>query len=126
MPERQCAMTVLDRLKTTPTPPTLYHYTTQAGLLGIFETNCLWATSARYLNDSSEYLYGLGLISERLTHKCRGSAIEPEHVEKLMAIAQSLSPFWGICVVSLSSEGDLLSQWRAYAGGSGGFAVGFR
>jgi len=119
-------MTVLERLKTTPTPDTLYHYTTQAGLLGVLEAHCFWATAARYLNDSSEYLYGLKMISERLMQKSHESHIVSDHADRLRAIAQALSPFWSICVVSLTSEGDLLSQWRAYAGGSGGFALGLR
>jgi Protein of unknown function (DUF2971) len=118
-------MTLLERLKTTPAPPILYHYTTQAGLLGILRNNCMWATAAQYLNDSSEYAYGLGLIAEGL---CEGSkkGISEREAANLSAIAQSLSPFSGVCVVSLTSEGDLLSQWRAYAGSSGGFSLGIR
>lgn len=33
---------------------TLYHYTTQEGLIGILESNCLWATHYKFLNDYSE------------------------------------------------------------------------
>jgi len=52
------SMTVLERLKTTTPPRVLYHYTTQAKLLGILKSNCMWATAAQYLNDASEYEYG--------------------------------------------------------------------
>ena len=31
-----------------------------------------------------------------------------------------------ICVISLSQKRDLLSQWRAYSGGIGGFSIGFK
>jgi hypothetical protein len=31
-----------------------------------------------------------------------------------------------VCVASFSTERDLLSQWRAYAGDAGGYSVGFR
>jgi hypothetical protein len=118
-------MTLLERLKTTPAPPILYHYTTQVGLLGILRTNCIWATAAQYLNDSSEYAYGLRLIAEGL---CEGGkkAISECEAANLLAIGQSLSPFSGVCIVSLTSEGDLLGQWRAYAGSSGGFSLGIR
>jgi hypothetical protein len=37
----------------------LWHYTTGAGLRGILETNVLWATDVRYLNDESELKYAL-------------------------------------------------------------------
>lgn len=30
-----------------------------------------------------------------------------------------------VCVCSFSEVGDLLSQWRAYSGGAGGFSIGF-
>lgn len=117
-------MTLLKRLKTTPAPPVLYHYTTQAGLLGILQDNCIWATAAHYLNDSSEYRYGLQHIAEGLLEGSK-KAISKQEAANLSAIAQqTLSPFWSVCVVSLTSKGDLLSQWRAYAGGSGGFALG--
>ena len=118
-------MTLLERLKTTPAPPVLYHYTTQAGLLGILRSNCIWATAAHYLNDSSEYAYGLQLITDGLSEASK-QAISEREAANLSAIAQSLSPFLGVCVASLTSHGDLLSQWRAYAGNSGGFALGIR
>ena len=118
-------MTLLERLKTTPVPPVLYHYTTQGGLLGILRDNCMWATAAHYLNDSSEYAYGLELIADALRAEST-KANSHEEAANLSAIAEALSPFLSICVVSLSSEGDLLSQWRAYAGNLGGFALGLR
>jgi hypothetical protein len=30
-----------------------------------------------------------------------------------------------VCVCSFSEAGDVLSQWRAYGGGAGGFSIGF-
>ena len=39
---------------TTDKKDHLYHYTTQEGLIGILETNCLWATHYKFLNDYSE------------------------------------------------------------------------
>ena len=37
----------------------LFHYTTVAGLQGIIENNCLHASAAYFLNDSSEIEYGI-------------------------------------------------------------------
>ena len=42
----------------------LYHYTTADGLKGIVENHELWATSAYYLNDLTEIMYGYQLIDE--------------------------------------------------------------
>lgn len=36
------------------TPPRLYHYTDTRGLLGILDSQQLWATHAFYLNDATE------------------------------------------------------------------------
>lgn len=114
----------IDPITTTTPPPVLYHYTTQAGLLGILESNCLWATAAQYLNDSSEYEYGLQLIADRLSSTAK-EAVDETVAAKLAEIAKDLSPFPGVCVVSLTKDGDLLSQWRAYGGRAGGVALGF-
>jgi hypothetical protein len=45
-----------------------------------------------------------------------------------LGIEQALSDtgFMAVCVVSLTTEGDLLSQWRAYGGCPSGFAIGLR
>src|SRR5437870_645631 len=118
-------MTLLERLRRTPVPPVLYHYTTQRGLLGILRDNCMWATAAHYMNDSSEYVNGLELIGDALRAESK-KAISKKEAANLSAITEALSPFSSICVVSLSSKSDLLSQWRAYAGSSGGFALGMR
>ena len=118
-------VTVLERLRTTSAPAILYHYTSQSSLLGILKENCLWATAARYLNDSSECKYGLSLISERLDRAAEQTADKVEAV-KLSAIARDLTVFPTVCVASLTMEGDLLSQWRAYSNNSGGVALAFR
>ncbi|NKS00470.1 DUF2971 domain-containing protein [Rhodococcus hoagii] len=40
-------------------PETVYHYTDIYGLQGIYENSELWATSSRFLNDSSEAMIGI-------------------------------------------------------------------
>ena len=44
----------------------LYHYTTAEGLKGIIENDEIWATSAYYLNDSAEILYGYLVLHRAL------------------------------------------------------------
>jgi hypothetical protein len=116
-------MRLLEYLKTGPLPNVLYHYTNAKGLLGILETNCLWATSARYLSDASEYSYGLNLIGEAVEKRIRETTETKERVY-LEVTRNNLREFPGVCVVSLTRQGDLLSQWRGYAGCCGGFSVG--
>ncbi len=40
----------------------LYHYTNVKGLMGILDSQCLWATDFRYTNDLSEIRYAKGIM----------------------------------------------------------------
>ena len=71
-------MTLIERIQTEPLPEILFHYTDSKGFLGILESNTLWATSARYLNDSSEYTYGMKLIADALEERSRTTNCERE------------------------------------------------
>ena len=42
----------------------LYHYTTASGLVGILQSNRLWATSAIFMNDVNELNYGTKFIKD--------------------------------------------------------------
>ena len=107
-------------------PKILYHYTTQAGFLGIIQSQSLWATDMRYLNDKREYLLAMELLSERVKSLAVQSAGSPPalYLEKLQERLANIWS-WQFFVVSFSEDGDLLSQWRGYGQG-GGYALGFR
>jgi hypothetical protein len=112
----------------------LYHYTTADGLKGIVENDELWATSAYYLNDSTEIMYGYQLIDEALD-VWQKKANPPED-SIAGGLVYSLQRQFGhdylkrnvitpIYLTCFCEEDNLLSQWRAY-GQSGGYSVGFR
>lgn len=102
-----------------------YHYTDAVGLLGMVQTGRVWATDIRFLNDPSEGSY----LPERLL-SIMGS--KPSLVTKTeRAIIDGIrialqKPRWkhSTYCVSLSRNGDLLSQWRGYGGFGKGYAVG--
>jgi hypothetical protein len=112
----------------------LYHYTTQAGLLGIIKSRQIWATHTQYLNDRREFLHAVDLVREEIQrlldnlYLSSGSAasVSEEALARMQAaVSVSMSPQnINVCVCSFSEEKDSLSQWRAY-GGPSGFAVGF-
>lgn len=106
-------------------PETLWHYTTQQGLLGILESQSLWATKIHYLNDSSEFSHALKLAVEILDQRIQDGATEQLH--KLKSFRESIPRIDSVhvCVASFSEDPDVLSQWRAYGGASGGYAIGF-
>lgn len=113
-------------------PDRLWHYTTTDGLLGILGTGKMWATDAMYLNDSRELLEGADRLAWEAATAVADPTPNPSQVRRLWldlhrvlgADATVKLPEQGPYVACFCSEGDLLSQWRGYASGSG-FAIGF-
>ena len=61
---------------TSPTlPPILYKYMSQAGFLGIINSQSIWATDIFYLNDAAEYHHSVGLIKSEIENKSKDIAI---------------------------------------------------
>lgn len=113
-----------EALSRIPTFP-LYHYTRQAGLLGIIERTEIWATHTQYLNDRREYLHAIDLVRDRIrTYSASVSESDRELLSEMelgLAGIESIN----VCVCSFSEERDSLSQWRAYGADTSGFAIGF-
>lgn len=106
----------------------IFHYTDAQGLLGIIESNTLWAFDIRSMNDEQEYFYGRRLAEKQLeaiaSKQTDPSARERAHwlLDRLGSINEAIHiPTY---VASFSENPDLLSQWRAYCRG-GGFSIGF-
>jgi Protein of unknown function (DUF2971) len=138
--------------KPVPLSQPLYHYTNQLGLLGIVENEELWATKIQYMNDSTEFSAIFNMVANRLdSEEHKTPTIPPPSLEgsvtadalravcdldlpwslpipsrsmMLRAFAAASSAA-NVCVVSLCTNGDLLSQWRGYARGDYGYSIGF-
>lgn len=119
-------------------PEILYHYTTQEAFLSITDNRQLWATDMRYLNDWSEIEIGAALAEEFVDgffdrvqeEKIFDGLIagvgellkqKREDLARIVYAMEDIEVF----VFSLSEEGDQASQWRAYAGTTGGVSLGF-
>jgi hypothetical protein len=101
-------------------PRLLYHYTSQAGLLGIATTRTLRATNMAYLNDLSEYEYGSRVIRTAIeTRRGADTAFVEETEASLKAKARDF------CLTAFTGASDLLSQWRGYANDGNGYCLGF-
>lgn len=107
-------------------PEYLYHYTSVSGLDGILNSGTVWASAAQFLNDSKEYLLAIEVARRQMSGL--------QHKEQDLARArffEYLNEQWErmegleVCIFSLSREGDLLSQWRAYCPPEGGYSIGF-
>ncbi|QXC45213.1 DUF2971 domain-containing protein [Rhodococcus qingshengii] len=133
-------------------PETVYHYTDIYGVQGIYESEELWATSSRFLNDSTEATPGIDSLKTRILNKkvelltaqselmeaanqvprlLSGSEEESladlrEKTKKLKPVLDAvddIEKFIDCFIVSLSEVPDQLSQWRGYA--REGYCIGF-
>ncbi|CAM3739180.1 DUF2971 domain-containing protein [Smaragdicoccus niigatensis] len=137
-------------------PATLFHYTTAAGLLGILtprrfgsttETQLaragkssrgksfsLFATDARYLNDSSEIVFAAEALADAIEEIAtpddrRGIptlvSLLRERVFSTWSAASHRPKNRSTYVTCFCEKGDLLSQWRGYGSNGGGYSIEF-
>lgn len=131
----------------------IFHYTNGAGLIGIINSQSLYATHYRYLNDSREaaVLHDLMMplleseVAEVTPKLIKKNWLKPQFYEQygtaghlmqaqsiydaIVRTIDNVSPFFVLSFcrhaeASEHSNNGLLSQWRGYAG-SGGFAIEF-
>jgi Protein of unknown function (DUF2971) len=108
-----------------PVPP-LFHYTGAHGVRGILNSDSIWASGAQHMNDWMEVVYGYNMMMSTL-RELVGEGKLPERSqtifkELLRVMQQPDSPFVDAYFAAFCEKGNLLSQWRAYAG-TQGFAI---
>ncbi|MDH0729213.1 DUF2971 domain-containing protein [Pseudomonas sichuanensis] len=99
----------------------LYHYTDVNGFFNILKNKKLWLSGPHNLNDHQELQWTYRKVQDILMG-IQGE-YAAEHVNFLWELfcRNQYIPF----TCSLSAEGDILSQWRAYAKDGTGVAIGF-
>ena len=109
----------------------LYHYTDEKGLLGILQSDCLWATHYRFLNDATERQGALDFFVAIDQMYSKEQDTSPSYWGALRASLEKLAQLADPYLVSFSEEGevsefpgDRLSQWRGYALNRQGFSLG--
>ncbi|TDE07339.1 DUF2971 domain-containing protein [Flavobacterium sandaracinum] len=109
-------------------PNKLYHYTNLNGLKGILENSEIWLSNMYFLNDKNEFELGLRFVVEQLeAYKGGFSVLKPtkyfiEALEKAIDfIKEKDSPY----ILSMTTNNDLLSQWRGYTNNGVGVNIGF-
>ncbi len=111
----------------------LFHYTTSTGLQGIIESNCLHASAAYFLNDSSEVEYGKNILAEVLEkweldnpeqRDDPTAELVRELRDKICGASGREDLAQSVYVTCFCERDNLLSQWRYY-GRDGGYSMGF-
>ncbi len=107
-------------------PDSIYHYTTQRGILGIVTRREMWATQVHFLNDKNEVFLTFKLLERELKRQA-GKMQNPGIKAVLNEIRRNLPRIdqGHICIASFCEVADLLSQWRGYGNQGKGYAIGF-
>jgi hypothetical protein len=107
---------------------TLYHYTDASAFISIWGNKELWATSVHHLNDSKEYAFANQLLREEVERRLSAPTVDPVFEKRWREIIRepdSSTDRSSATVVSFSTNGDQLSQWRAYCSKGNGYSIGF-
>jgi hypothetical protein len=108
--------------------PPLFHYTGAPAVRGILQSDRVWASGSQYMNDWMEVVYGYDIIMNGLRDLVKRGKL-PERSRAVFTQVLDLmkspdSPFIDAYFAAFCEKGNLLSQWRAYAG-TQGFAIEF-
>ncbi|WP_426943844.1 DUF2971 domain-containing protein [Pseudomonas oryzihabitans] len=105
-------------INTKDFPETLYHYTSSTVLLSILSNRSIWLSSKWHLNDSKE-----GVLFKELMEEIYESN-KKKYPNGNPASTNEILEQYGSYVNCLSSDRDMLSQWRGYAGDGSGVSIG--
>lgn len=100
---------------------TLYHYCGNESFISIIRNRSIWLSSLKLSNDTKEGRVVIETIM-RLAQKDGLDASAQDQLARGLSFLENFFDGLGFC---LSSEGDLLSQWRGYADDGRGVAIGF-
>jgi hypothetical protein len=101
----------------------IYHYCSPKAFLGIVQSRTIWASAYYTQNDTMERRWGYSIFDKTLDRL-------RDNVDKRFSIIttniiRSAFDHAMIMLSCYSLDADVLSQWRAYADGGLGFAIGF-
>ncbi len=124
---------LMNRLYEPADEQLIYHYCSAETLCAILESKNIRFTDINMLNDATEAQWGYAAFEEAATRLIKRIDIPDvipkisidfcDSVDEILSRAQLIvHPF----VSCFSLDGDNLGQWRAYADGGRGFAIGFR
>ncbi len=109
-----------------PEPPlTLYHYCPADTFMKILESRSLWLTDFSKMNDYAEESWAAKIVYSSHKKLSREEGATPcfcQHYHREYESRRITSRKFLCC---FSENGDVLSQWRAYAANGSGFAIGF-
>jgi hypothetical protein len=107
----------------------VYHYTVDIGLFEIIRTGQLWISDYTSMNDPSEIQYGIHIGVEELEAEL-ATRNSPVPIRNFVGgfkgvVAKGLDKVLRVFVLSMSINGDELTQWRSYGDNASGYRLEF-
>lgn len=98
----------------------VYRYAAQETFLKMLESQELWFSDIRMMNDWDEYSAGHRIVSRIISDEY------PEKIDIARKISpKKMDPRFRILICSFSSDGDCLSMWRGYGDNGEGASIGY-
>ena len=106
----------------------LFHYTSLNALRGIVETESVWCTGYRHMNDPSELSHGVEVVHDVLNELATGAdgrvRLFCEAVGDLL-VPRNFTGHLDFYTGSFTAQRDDAGQWKKYRDNGRGVAVGF-
>ena len=99
----------------------LFHYTSNEAFLSIIAKKEIWLSEFTLSNDALEGKW----LREVFIQQCKERGLSAYDQSRLLEELDLVSAVFGGAGFCMSQEGDLLSQWRAYASDAAGVSIGF-
>jgi Protein of unknown function (DUF2971) len=103
--------------------PTLYHYCSISTFLSVIERKHLWLSDINTMNDYGEMHWAYDMFIEAGNNILAKIGLEFLNIVDYIIHNSQTHMLPMLC--AFSTDGDMLSQWRAYADGGSGVAIGF-
>jgi DUF2971 family protein len=113
---------ILDRWYDPSDDEVLFHYCPAQAFIDIVTTKTIWLSAFYALNDAAERSWGY-LIFEKTLEELQRTA-DPKFIDTVRALVNTAYFRSLVMIGSFSLDGDVISQWRAYADDGRGFAIG--
>lgn len=125
------------RLRSPEDQSLIYHYCSTETLIAIVQNRTIRFSDINMLNDAEEGRWGYKIFEDAATKVITRKGLPPEaaaliegldvdFMDKIDAVWSTSGLHLSSFVSCFSTDGDSLSQWRAYADDGRGFAIGFR
>lgn len=109
----------------------IYHHTTTDGLIGILESQAIWATDIKFLNDYEELLVGFEEIVSVIARN-KESQKNASYTAEVAALYDSLGEILrenllgrSTFIASFTKTRDNLRQWMSYGKPNSSYSLGF-